>query len=254
MGGWSFRTWRRVAGFAGALVVVALAAAGCGGSSNLSGHTDTNSSSGELSKPAAQVLADAVMAVRTASSFRISGEVMGSPVHLSFVAGKGAIGSLTNHIGGKVDLIVVGRKAYWKSGKAYWTNVLGSYNPELVRRLSGKWVEYPNNDLSPSSYFLTNPTVVVEYLKAMGGNLALPATVTSDGATTFKGQSVVAITGSQAEWPKGLPKATLYVANTGTPYPVAIVNADGFPHDELDFDSWNAPVRVTAPAGALQGP
>jgi hypothetical protein len=61
------------------------------------------------------------------------------------------------------------------------------------------------------------------------------------GATTYNGQSVVAID-------KGSKSGTVYVAATGTPYPVAIVDPLG---RSFTFDSWNKPVTLTPPPGAV---
>lgn len=60
------------------LLALVVLAAGCGGSSSSSANTNTNSS-GEASKSAKQVLADAVKAADTATSFHMSGQVNEGP-------------------------------------------------------------------------------------------------------------------------------------------------------------------------------
>lgn len=64
------------------------------------------------------------------------------------------------------------------------------------------------------------------------------------GATTYKGQSVVAI-----YEPK--KRSTLYVAASGTPYPVAYVKTKRPTAGKIMFDRWNQSVTLTAPKGAL---
>jgi hypothetical protein len=43
----------------------------------------------------------------------------------------------------------------------------------------------------------------------------------------------------------------LYVAATGTPYPVAIVRSQTANNGAVVFDDWNAPIGVTAPKNAV---
>lgn len=44
---------------------------------------------------------------------------------------------------------------------------------------------------------------------------------------------------------------TLYVAASGTPFPVAVVKSKGSSAGGISFDQWNQPVKLTAPKGAL---
>ena len=80
-------------------------------------------------------------------------------------------------------------------------------------------------------------TVLVDKLKVHGK-------LTNQGATTHNGQRVVAIYNAREH-------ATLYVAATGTPYPVSFVKAKQPNAGTLMFDDWNKSVSVTAPKGAL---
>jgi len=68
------------------------------------------------------------------------------------------------------------------------------------------------------------------------GLSSFTGTPTNKGATTYNGQSVVAID-------RGSKSGTVYVAATGTPYPVAIVS----PGRSFTFDSRNKPVTLTPP-------
>lgn len=84
---------------------------------------------------------------------------------------------------------------------------------------------------------MANAKSIFDQLKKLGGK------VTSKGATTYEGQSVVALEG-------GAANGTLYVANSGTPYPVALVKT-GSSGGAITFGSWNASVTLAAPKGAL---
>jgi hypothetical protein len=66
----------------------------------------------------------------------------------------------------------------------------------------------------------------------------------NDGETTYHGQKVVAI----RDKTKG---GTLYVAATGTPYPIAIVRSKTANSGAVTFDDWNMSADVTAPKNAV---
>jgi hypothetical protein len=66
----------------------------------------------------------------------------------------------------------------------------------------------------------------------------------NQGETTYNGQSVVAIHDVTRN-------ATLYVAATGTPYPVRLVKTAGSDRGTVAFDHWNEPPTLTPPKGAL---
>ena len=44
---------------------------------------------------------------------------------------------------------------------------------------------------------------------------------------------------------------TLYIAATGSPYPVAIVNSGPRAPGTVAFDDWNKTVSISAPKGAI---
>jgi hypothetical protein len=66
--------------------------------------------------------------------------------------------------------------------------------------------------------------------------------VSRGSVTTYKGQPVIELKDSKG--------GSLFVAATGTPYPVAIVG-DGTHKGTVVFSGWNQPVTLTAPAGAI---
>ena len=218
---------------AGILLAVALVAAGCGGSSSGGG---TN---GEASKSGQQVLKDAVKAAESASSVHLSGQVsaVGQQIGLdmTLVKGKGATGSLT--LGGqKVDLVVIGTAGYMKAGGAFWSQFGGSNGSAVARLVQNQWVKVPTTDAQFGE--ITSLTDSKSFFDSLG---SISGTATNKGATTYKGQNVVEIDN----------QGKLYVANTGTPYPVAAVATGVGAGGTITFDNWNKSVTLTAPAGAL---
>lgn len=225
---------------AGIALALALVAAGCGGSGSSS--TTTASDNGMASKPAPQVLAATVKAAESASSLHMQGNVSSGKqpvgIDLSIAKDQGATGSMTIN-GKKVDLIIVGGSGYMKGDAAFWQQFGGTAGAMIAQLLQGKWLKFPVNN----SQF--HPIIAFSSAKAIFGQLKSGAgsQLTNDGATTYKGQSAVALNG-------GAKNGTLYVAATGTPYPVALVKT-GSDGGTITFSAWNEPVTLTAPTNVL---
>ena len=223
---------------AGVLLVLAFAAAGCGGG----GSSSNGSPNGEAAKSAEQVLADAVKAAEAASSTHMSGEV-NTPAQqigldMTIVKGKGATGSITLK-GKKVELVVIGADAYMKAGADFWTQFGGSRGPMIAQLVSDKWLKFPtgNAQFGQLTSF-TNSNSIFESMSSGHGKLV------NKGLTTYEGQSAVAINDSSED-------GTLYVAATGTAYPIAVSGIGGSSSGAIKFDKWNESVTLTAPDGAL---
>jgi len=77
----------------------------------------------------------------------------------------------------------------------------------------------------------------------MGGTLSAHGKLTHAGTKTINGQPAVGVSDAT----KG---GTLYVASTGTAYPIEIVKA-GTNGGAITFDAWNKPVTLTAPTNAV---
>jgi hypothetical protein len=223
---------------AGTLLVVAFLAAGCGGGG---GGSSSSQPSGEAAKPATQIVEDAMKAARAASSVHMAGQVAESGkqigVDLSFVRGKGTTGTFTLR-GTPVQLVLVGKQAYLRAGPAFWRQFKGG--TRAAQLLAGRWLKFAaDNGQLGSLAAVANDKTLFDQLASEHGKLE------NQGATTYKSQSVVAIHDT------GKPGSTLYVAASGTPYPVALVKTKGRTGGTITFDKWNEPVKLTAPKGAL---
>jgi hypothetical protein len=122
------------------LLVVAFSVAGCGGGSSPNG-----SGNGEASKPAQQVLADAVKAADAASSYHESGRLdpEASRFDRRVVKGKGFIGSATFGGQQKVDAVAIGSRGYMRANTAFWRLW---EDRATAAKLDGKWVAFPASD------------------------------------------------------------------------------------------------------------
>lgn len=227
------------------LVVVLLAAAGCGGGGGGGGGGSTagggGKPSGEAGKSANAVLADAIKAADAASSVRMSGQIAASGrqvgVDLSIVKGKGATGTLTLS-GSKIDIVLIGKKGYMRAPTAFWTKFAGASGAAIGQLLAGKWLAFPADNAQFGSFTgIANDHALFDQLRHHG-------TLANDGTTTYKGQSVIKL----ADTTKS---GTLYVAASGTPYPVALVLGKKSDSGTVTFDRWGQSVSLTAPSGAI---
>jgi hypothetical protein len=203
---------------------------GCGSSSS--------KSNGTASKSATEVLAAAKAAAAGAASAHVAGAIVdeGKPISLDMklVSGKGGKGRITLE-GLSIDLIQIGKSVYINGSKAFYTHVAGAAAAQL---LQGKWLKAPASSSSFASLAsLTNLGKLIDTTLASHGKLA------STGARTINGQKAVGVTDTT----KG---GTLYVAATGTAYPLEIVKS-GASGGKISFDHWNQPVTLNPPAGAI---
>ena len=215
------------------LLAVALLA-GCGGSGGKSGST----SNGEASKPATKVLADAKSAAVGATSLHVSGSIDsgGTPtsLDLSLVKNKGATGSMSTS-GFRFDLIRIGNTVYIRGSDAFLKHFAGS----AASIFHGRWLKASAKSGGFASLTpLTTPSTLFGAIANSHGKLV------NGGLTTYKGQQVVEIRDTS-------DNSKLYVAATGTAYPVAIVGGKGGASGAITFGDWNQSVSLSTPKGAI---
>lgn len=211
-----------------ALAVAVLLLAACGGGSA--------ASNGEASKSAAQVLKDAQKAATGASSVHVAGKIVSNgtnvSIDLALVKDKGATGSVTD---GGLDfkIIRIGDEVYIQGSNAFLKHFAGS----AASLLEGKWLKgSATTGQLASLSSLTEATQLFAEIHSQGG------TLTNKGETTYNGQKAVEIDSSKG--------GKLYVAATGTPYPIALVGP-GTDSGAITFGDFNASVSLTAPKNAL---
>ena len=224
------RPWNRGARRGSSVAVLAAAAAvllaACGSS--------TPSGNGLASKTPDQIVAAARAAALSAATVHVSGSMLSSeqPISLDMelVAGKGGKGHIAVN-GLSVALIAAETAVYIRGDAALYEKVAG---PVVARALQGRWLKVPPK--SPS-FAPLNSAASIEGI--VGTALAGHGTLVSAPPATVDGVPAVGVRDSS----KG---GTLYVAATGTPYPLAIV-APGGQAGRIVFDRWNQPVTLTVP-------
>jgi hypothetical protein len=218
-------TGMRLASIVATLSVVALLA-GCGGSSG-------PKSNGEAAKTADQIVTDAEAAVQTATAVHVSGQAGSSlAVNLHLVADKGGEGRMTTN-GLTFDIIRIDKFAYFKGDAAFWHQFGGNAAATLFK---GRWLKAPAD-----SGRLASLTPLTDIKQLFNSILSSHGTLQVGQETTIDGQPVIAITDTSQG-------GTLYVATTGKPYPVALRKTGS---GAINFDEWDAPVSLTAPADAV---
>jgi hypothetical protein len=211
------------------LVLVIVVLAGCGGGSK---------SNGEAKKTPEQVVTDARQAALAAKGVHVSGSItdQGVPLTLdiTIVRSKGGKGAMSER-GLRFQLIRLGDKVYIKGSDAFYKQFAGA----AAAFLHGKWLvgSATSGDLAA----LAPLTDVGRFFRSV---LSRHGKLKNDGEVTRRGEKVVAI----EDTTQG---GTLYVAATGTPYPVEIESAGGGKQGSVTFDHWDETVAIVAPKGAI---
>ncbi len=102
----------------------------------------------------------------------------------------------------------------------------------------GKWLKASSSDASFGSFGkLTS-------IKALIGSLPQADGTLSKGSTsTLAGQPVIAVDSSKG--------GTMYVATTGTAYPLQVSKNSGGQSGKVTFSDYNKPFTITAPANSI---
>jgi hypothetical protein len=213
------------------LAAAAAILAGCGSSGT--------KSNGEAAKTPNQIVADAGAAATSASSVHVGGSGVsgGTPLslNLQLVAGKGGKGHLAVN-GLSFDIVRVGPTAYFKGDSRFWSHFGGGAAALLLR---GRWLAEPVGHGSLAAF-----APLTDISKLFHAILTSHGTLSKGASTTIAGQPAIALIDSS----KG--GGTLYVAASGTPYPLALKSPQG-KRGTITFDRWNQPVKLAAPPNPI---
>jgi hypothetical protein len=202
--------------------------AGCGGGSADNEIAD---------KTPTQILEAARAAADGAASVHVAGSIVseGKPISLNMelVADKGGKGRVT--LGGlSFNIVDVDDAVYVSAGNAFYTRFAGV---RAARVLRGKWLKGAQTGA----------------MSALASLLRLRSLLGSalDGHGILKRASGATVEGRRALGVRDARTGgTLYVAATGAPYPLAILER-GASTGKLVFDRWNQAVSLVVPANAI---
>jgi hypothetical protein len=192
---------------------------------------------GVASKPAAQILATAKAALGSAKSVRLEGTLTrsGSTYTVDIVLGPGrGKGTMTGPIAGlkraSFDFIAFGSKVYIRSS-TLWRHY-GGVAGEL---LDHRWVATSDKKMWGGARISTK-----SFFNTLG---PMTGPASKGAATTINGQPSIPVT---------FGNSTVYVATTGTPYPLRLVpSSSKVGSGEINFLDYNAPLNITAPPHAI---
>jgi hypothetical protein len=215
--------------------VICLAA--CGGSSPSSGHPGlTGSVSPPTGAPSAQALVnDALTALKSAQSVRISGSVTQSGKNLRLNVGFVKSGAFSGTMSGPFagtqatfTLIATGGKTYLLLDKAFFNALSKTQGipASACQTLCGKYVAVPAAQFG--NFSLNGLTSSM--LK--GAHKAAPGVV----VTSVNGQPAYRVSDGHGSF--------LYIAENGTHYPLEITKPGT---GTLTFTDWNSVPPITAP-------
>ncbi len=189
-------------------------------------------------KSASQIVMAAQAAADGASSVHVTGSIVtgSTPIALDMelVNGKGGRGQLSEN-GVSFDLIELGGSVYIKGSKAFYSHVAG---PAAAKLLDGKWLQAPANSADFASL-----GSLTSLRKLLDSTLTSHGALTKGASATVEGQPAITVKDATHG-------GTLYVATTGTAYPLQIAKG-GDSGGKITFSDWNKPVTLKAPANAV---
>jgi hypothetical protein len=192
---------------------------------------------GVAAETPAQIVAAAKAAASSAASVHVAGSIVshGEPISLNMelVSDKGGEGHVSLE-GLSFRLVDVDDAIYVSGSSAFYTRFAGA---TAARVLRGKWLKGAQSGAMASLASLARPGSLLNAALAAHGALARASNATLDG------RSAVGVSDRAGG-------GTLYVAATGTPYPLAIVRR-GTGAGKLVFDRWNQAVSLVVPTNAI---
>jgi hypothetical protein len=235
------------------LAAVSVAVSACGGSGL---H-------GEAHKSPEQIQADTVAALRGLHSFRVAGNVVdakGAAQISAEIAAPGKALLVERRTSSTLEVITLGPETYLNASRSYWA-AQQNLTPTQVAVFANRWLKLPtssNPNLETGIRRITNPKVMATCLAARKEALRNAGTGTVNGRPAV----IVANSGSGP----GTAPGKVYVAATGPAWPLrAIVTGPRKPGgpagcqtsgntqtaSDFIFSSFNQPINIAAPAGAL---
>lgn len=212
------------------VLATALLLAGCGASSS--------PPNGIASRSPARIVAAALAAADGAVTVHVTGSILseGRPISLNMelLAGKGGVGHIALP-GLDVDIVKLDRLIYIRGNSPFYRALAGA----AAGKLRGDWLRGPadTGPLAPLARLTELPTLLMSILAHHGS-------LVRGGLARVGGEAAVAVRDPARD-------ATLYVAATGTPYPLEIATGGKAHHGRVVFDGWNKPVTISPPTNPV---
>lgn len=202
-----------------------------------------SSSAGAGGETASQLFHRAVHVLASARSARMVGTVDSGGRGLSIdmvLYRNGDSEGTFGETGSTGDLVVAGGTTYIKGSEAFWEGLAGATGSSVTpaeksefAKLAGRWVE---SSLSESGLVGFTLTSFASSLSKKAGTLS------KVGTRRIHGEMAVGIKGSN--------QGTIWVATSGTAYPLEVSKTVNGKTQSVEFSDWNSATAVTAPRGA----
>lgn len=192
--------------------------------------------------PAKEILAKGRAAAKAASSVTVKGTIAEegeAGVSLDLVLGADASKGTMSLNGFSMEIRVTGGKTYYKIDPEGVAAILGQGEASAV--IGNKWIlvsPEDGDDPAGLSDFADKDGLLTSLLSPDG-------TATVKGTGDVNGTPVVFVDVKSSDG-----DGTLAFQTVGEPYPVQLTSGDS--KGAITFSNWNAPVRVTVPAGAVR--
>lgn len=192
---------------AGSVLAIGLVLTACGSGGGGGGN-------GEADKSANQILSDAVSALRSAKTFHLAAKSNSTGadalgIDIDLVSGGSARGTVTT--GGASARIVASGGKFYIQGRDFWNKFGG---PEAATVVGDRWAILPSNADTTGFLIFVNSDTLATCLAVSHGTLS------KGGSATVDGQGAVVLV-DEGDKP-GTTPAKLYVATTGTAYPIRL--------------------------------
>jgi hypothetical protein len=192
-----------------ACVLLAVTAAGCGGSS---------AKPDEASKSPRQILADVQRDLAKVRSYHVTGTETDTDAGRSSVVGdvdaSGSLRFTLRQSGHTAQFIVINTDSYLRGDQSFWRDQAGIKSSRLTRALANRWVKIPTAESGSLArqFDQFTPRELAHCMTAASG------TVTKSGTARFSGEPVVILT-DKGDRP-GTNPGRLYVTTSDRALPV----------------------------------
>jgi hypothetical protein len=227
--------------------------AGCGGigdPARPSPSARPSSSAASLAgQSAEQIMAEAVRAVRAAGSARVVSRVAGGSKTVTFIDDISATTGrelIRTNGGGRATLLLIAGVGYLRGNAAAWEHYYGA-RARAAARLSGHWISLHRGDRD-----FRRLTSQLSFSSVIH-DISLEAPLARRGSRLVGNQPAVAVQGTPSA-ASGAPagsKATLYVASTGRPLPLALEGDTPGTRFRETFSKWGEALHLAPPLNSL---
>jgi len=163
-----------------------------------------------------------------------SSDVSALDVHYGATSTQASLTSQGNHI----QIIQIGDTVYFKAPLSLFLQKLpASQRSQVAAVLRGKWIKEPAS--SPEVAQFKDLTDRATFVKGITATKTTP-NFTADGSKTVNGVATTELKDAA----NGL---TLFVASSGTPFPMEVDKTGGSDGGSITFDAWNQPFTAQAP-------